>query len=155
MSEKKAKFTFVDAIIILVVLAASVIGTMKLVPSMMNSTETTMTTFTVLVQQKDKGFADAVAVGDKVTVSLTEKDGGIVKEVTSEPAKKLVYNSIDGTYSEQVIDGKYDVCVTVEAETEISDTAIKTGGTAVKVGAEMPVRGKGYAATGYVIEIDG
>lgn len=155
MSEKKAKFTFVDAIIILVVLAAIVIGGMKLLPSMTGGSEKTTTTFTIMVQEKDKDFADAIAVGDNVTVSLTEKDGGVVKEVKAEPAKKLAYNSIDGTYSEQVIDGKYDVYVTVEAETEVSDTAIKTGGTAVKVGAETPVRGKGYAATGYVIEIDG
>jgi len=155
MSEKKAKFTFVDTIIILVVLAVVVIGGMKFLPSMMNSSETTKTTFTIMVQQQDKGFADAITVGDNVTVSLTEKDGGVVKEVTTEPAKKLAYNGIEGTYSEQVVEGKYDVYVTVEADTEVSDLAIKTGGTAVKVGAETPVRGKGYAATGYVIEIDG
>ena len=58
------------------------------------------------------------------------------------------------TYSNEVIEGKYDVYVTIEADTDVSDLAIKAGGTAVKVGAEIPVRGKGYASTGYVIGID-
>ena len=127
MSEKKAKFTAIDAIIILVILAVIVVGAIKILPS-----------FT----------------GDDVTISLTEKDGGVVKNVESKPAVTMVYNSIDGTYSNEVIEGKYDVYVTIEADTDVSDLAIKAGGTAVKVGAEIPVRGKGYASTGYVIGID-
>lgn len=30
----------------------------------------------------------------------------------------MVYNSIDGTYSNEVIEGKYDVYVTIEADTD-------------------------------------
>ena len=77
-----------------------------------------------------------------------------MKNVESKPAETMVYNSIDGTYSNEVIEGKYDVYVTIEADTDVSDLAIKAGSTAVKVGAEIPVRGKGYASTGYVIGID-
>ena len=132
MSEKKAKFTAIDAIIILVILAVIVVGAIKILPSFTNGSEK----------------------GDDVTISLTEKDGGVVKNVESKPAETMVYNSIDGTYSNEVIEGKYDVYVTIEADTDVSDLAIKAGGTAVKVGAEIPVRGKGYASTGYVIGID-
>ncbi len=154
MSEKKARFTVVDAVIIVVVLAAVVIGAIKLLPSLINTAETEKVDFTVLIQNEDESFADAVTVGDRVTISLTEKDGGIVKDVRTEPAKTLAYNSIDGTYANEVIDGKYDVYVTVEADMEINDLALKAGGTPVKVGAEIPVRGKGYASMGYVIEIN-
>ena len=107
-----------------------------------------------MIQNKDEDFANAITIGDDVTISLTEKDGGVVKNVESKPAVTMVYNSIDGTYSNEVIEGKYDVYVTIEADTDVSDLAIKAGGTAVKVGAEIPVRGKGYASTGYVIGID-
>lgn len=154
MSEKKIKFTVIDALIILVVLAVLVFGVKKLLPNMLNGSEEEKVDFTVLVQKEDMGFADAITVGDNVTVSLTEKDGGIVKEVKTEPAVTMAYNSIDGTYSNEVIEGKYDVYITIEADANVSDLAVKTGGTAVKVGAEIPVRGKGYASMGYVIGID-
>ena len=144
MSEKKAKFTAIDAIIILVILAVIVVGAIKILPSFTNGSEKEKVDFTVMVQNKD----------EDVTISLTEKDGGVVKNVESKPAVTMVYNSIDGTYSNEVIEGKYDVYVTIEADTDVSDLAIKAGGTAVKVGAEIPVRGKGYASTGYVIGID-
>ena len=154
MSEKKVKFTVVDAVIIVVVLAALLVGASKLMPSLMAGSEKEKVDFTVLIQKEDMTFADAITVGDRVTISLTEKDGGIVKAVEAQPAKTLAYNSIDGTYANETIEGKYDVYVTVEADMEINDLALKAGGTAVKVGAEIPVRGKGYASMGYVIEIN-
>ncbi|MCC8159719.1 MAG: DUF4330 domain-containing protein [Oscillospiraceae bacterium] len=154
MSEKKVKFTVIDAIIILIVLAAAVVCAVKIVPSFMQSSDSQKVSFTVMIQSKDKDFADAITVGDNVTISLTEKDGGIVTDVKAEPAKTIVYNSIDGVYSEDVMEEQYDVYVTVEADADVSDLAIMTGGTAIKVGADIPVRGKGYASNGYIIEID-
>lgn len=154
MSEKKVKFTVIDALIILVVLAVIVVGIKKLLPNLLNGSEEEKVDFTVLIQKEDMGFADAITVGDNVTVSLTEKDGGIVKDVKAEPAVTLAYNSIDGTYANEIIEGKYDIYITIEADAGISDLAVKTGGTAVKVGAEIPVRGKGYASMGYVIDIN-
>lgn len=153
MSKKKVKFTVVDLIIILVVLAAVAFGAIKILPSFMNSKKETVS-FTVMIQKQDLDFADAIKVGDNVTISLTEKDGGVVKDVRTEEAVAMAFNSIDGTYSNEVIEGKYDVYVTIEAQTDVSELAIKAGGTPVKVGAEIPVRGKGYASTGYVIVID-
>lgn len=154
MSEKKIKFTVIDAVIILVILAALAIGVKKVIPMFMNAGGDEKIDFTVLIQKEDIGFADAITVGDNVTVSLTEKDGGTVKDVKAEPAVTLAYNSIDGAYSNEIIEGKYDVYITIEAEASVSDLALKTGGTAVKVGAEIPVRGKGYASMGYVIDIN-
>lgn len=154
MSEKKKKFTVIDVLILLVVLAVVIVGAVKLVPMLKNSEDKETVEFTVMVQNKDEDFGNAITIGDNVTISLTEKDGGIVKDVRTEPAVKQAYNSIDGTYSNEVAPGKYDVYVTIEAETDVSELALKAGGTPIKVGAEIPVRGKGYASTGYVIDIN-
>ena len=154
MAEKKRKFTAVDVIIILVVLAAIAFGVKKLLPSVMHPSGMQHIDFTVMLPQQDDNFAEAVKVGDRVTISLTEKDGGVVKDVRTEPATAIAFNSLDGSYANEVVEGKTDVYVTVEADVVSSDLALKTGGTAVKVGAEVPVRGKGYAAMGYVIGIN-
>ena len=154
MSEKKKKFTVIDVIIVLIAAAVVVFGAYKLLPSIMHPSGMQHITFTVMLQQQDQNFADAVHEGDKVTISLTEKDGGIVKSPRSEPATAIAFNSIDGVYANEIIEGKTDVYVTIEADVKTNDLALKTGGTPIKVGAEVPVRGKGYASMGYVIEIN-
>lgn len=154
MSEKKKKFTVIDVIIVLIAAAVVVFGAYKLLPSIMHPSGMQHITFTVMLQQQDQNFADAVHEGDKVTISLTEKDGGIVKSTRSEPATAIAFNSIDGVYANEIIEGKTDVYVTIEADVKTNDLALKTGGTPIKVGAEVPVRGKGYASMGYVIEIN-
>ena len=46
MSEKKAKFTAIDAIIILVILAVIVVGAIKILPSFTNGSEKEKVDFT-------------------------------------------------------------------------------------------------------------
>lgn len=154
MSEKKRKFTVIDVIIIIVVIAALAFGAKKLLPSILHPSDMERITFTIMLAQQDEAFAEAIKAGDKVTISLTEKDGGIVREVRSEPATAIAFNSIDGTYANEIIEGKTDVYVTVEADVAANDLALKAGGTAIKVGSEIPLRGKGYASMGYIIEIN-
>lgn len=154
MSEKKVKFTVVDALIILVVIAVAAVGVIKFAPSLFADKKKSAVEFTVLVAEKDISFSDAITVGGRVTLSLTEKDGGVVKNVEAREAEKLAFNSIDGSYSIQKIEDKRDVYVTVEAEVEETDLAVKTGGTEIRVGEKIPVRGKGYATEGYIIEVN-
>ena len=154
MSEKKAKFTVIDAVIIIIILAALAVGVKKILPSVLKPANQEKITFTVMLSGKDESFAEAINVGDNVTISLTEKDGGIVKDVRVEPAQSIAYNSVEGTYANEVIEGKDDVYVTIEADVTVTDLAFKAGGTPIKVGSDIPVRGKGYASSGYVIEIN-
>lgn len=154
MSESKRKFTVIDVIIILVVAAAAIFGAKKLLPSILHPSGMEHITFTVMLQQQDQSFADAIHEGDRVTISLTEKDGGVITETHSEPATAIAFNSIEGTYANEILDGRADVYITIEADVKTSDLALKTGDTPIKVGAELPIHGKGYASSGYVIEIN-
>ena len=54
-----------------------------------------------MVQNKDEDFANAITIGDDVTISLTEKRRRSCENVESKPAVTMVYNSIDGTYSKR------------------------------------------------------
>lgn len=154
MEKKKASWTWIDTIIVIVVAAVLVVAGKILGPMLFEETEKEKVNFTVMLQKKEDELAQAMKAGDKVTLSLTEKDGGIIKEVRVEPSQRLTLNSIDGKYSMEPVDNKVDIYVTVEADCTISDKAIKTGDTAIKVGTDIPVRGKGYASSGYIITID-
>lgn len=154
MEKKKASWTWIDTIIVIIVAAVLVVAGKILGPMLFEGTDKEKVSFTVMLQEKEDELAQAMKAGDKVTLSLTEKDGGIIKEVRVEPSEKLTLNSIDGKYSMEPVANKVDIYVTVEADCTISDKAIKTGDTAIKVGTDIPVRGKGYASSGYIITID-
>ena len=151
MAERKAKFTVIDAVIILVLLAVIGFGAIKVMPSMIGASKEPVD-LVVQLTMKEQSLADAMQIGDRVTMSLTEKDGGVIKDIKVEPAVQMVFNSIDGVYKNEVVPDKVDIYVTVEAEAEVSDIAVKVGGTNIQVGSEIPVRGKGYASMGYILE---
>ncbi len=154
MAEKKIKFTVIDAFIILVVIAVIAAGAVKLAPRIIRTSDKEKAEFTILIASKDESLANAMSAGDNVTLSLTEKDGGVIKNIDAKTAEVMAFDSIDGSYKIQKVADKKDIYVTVEADVDVSDLSIKTGDTAVRVGAEIPVRGKGFAAMGYVVTID-
>lgn len=154
MAQKKVKFTLIDALIILVVIAAACVIVFKLIPSKMAGGESSKAVFTVMLTGKDEAFADAVHIGDVVSISNKEKDTGTVTGVEVKAAESLEYNSNKGEYTVQTIDGKRDVYVTIEADASEDDKLIQVGTTPVKVGLSMPVRGKGYASMGYIVSAD-
>lgn len=154
MADKKVKWSGIDTLIVIVVIAAVAVLALMFGPKVGESTEKSKVEFTVMLASKEPELADAITEGAKATISLTEKDGGVVKAVRSEKAEQMTFNSIDGTYSHTEAEGKVDIYVTIEANCDINEKYIKTGDTAIKVGAEIPVRGKGFAAMGFVVGIN-
>ncbi len=151
---KKTKFTVIDAVIIIAVILVLTLGAVKFMPGLLGGKTDSAINCTVLISSAEPELGEAIKVGDAVTLSLTEKDGGIVSDVVVKPAEKIAFDSIKGEYIRQEIDNKCDIEVTVAADAKVSDTAITVGSTVLKVGAETTVRGKGYAAMGYIIEIE-
>lgn len=154
MENKKIKWTAIDTLIVIVVAAVVAVAALVFAPKLSGGAKNEKVSFVVMLQEKEPELLDAMKAGDRVTISLTEKDGGVITDVKGEVAKTLAYNSIDGTYSNQLVDGKVDIYVTVEADCTVSETAAKAGDTAIKVGTEVPVRGKGFASMGFIIAIN-
>ena len=154
MAQKKVRFTFIDALIILFVIAAAAFVVLKFMPAKMASGEKSKATFTVILSRKDENFANAINIGDVVSISNKEKDTGVVKAVRAINAESLEYNSNEGVYAIQTLEDKKDVYVTIEADATEDEKLISIGTTPVKVGIAMPVRGKGYASMGFVVELD-
>lgn len=151
----KKKWTFVDTLIVILVIVAGV-ALVNVFGVSKGTGETKKIEAVILITQQESEVADAVkkAKGDAVTISLTEKDSGIIKDVRSETAQTQTYNSIDGKYVIEQVDGKVDIYATVELDVTENDYAYTCGSTVVKVGESMPFRGKGYALEGYVITIE-
>lgn len=154
MAQKKVRFTFIDALIIIVAIAAAAVIVFKFMPAKMSGGEKTKAVFTVMLTGKDESFAGAIHIGDVVSISNKEKDTGVVTAVEAKQAESLEYNSNEGKYVVQKAKGKRDVYVTIEADASEDEKLIQVGTTPVKVGLEMPVRGKGYASMGFIVKAD-
>ena len=148
----KKKWTFVDTLIIILVIIAGA-ALVKVFGTSKASGDTKTVEAVVLLAKEDKEVADAISKGDAITISLTEKDTGILKDIEVKDAETLVYNSIEGKYVIEPVDGKVDIYATIELDVTENDYAFTSGSTVLKVGEKLPFRGKGYALEGYVIEI--
>lgn len=148
----KKKWTFVDTLIVLFV-AVAVVGVVKVFGTPKVKGEQKTISAVVLLAKEDIEAANAISEGDEITISLTEKDSGILKSVKTEDAQVMVYNSIDGKYATEKVEGKVDIYAEVELEVAENDYAFTAGSTLIKVGEKLPFRGKGFALEGFVIEI--
>lgn len=151
---KKAKFTVIDFLIILVAAAVIAVGIIKIGPVLVKRTGNEQVEFTIQITGKDEGFSETMKEGDKVTLSLTEKDGGIIKGIETTSAQTMVFDSLTGEYKIVTLDEKEDIYLTVEANCAIDEKAISVGDTKIKVGTDIPVRGKGYATSGFIIAVN-
>ena len=82
MEKVKAKWTWIDTVIVLVAAAVLAAGVYVLKPS--GSSEKKKVTFTVMIAEKDEEVAAAMNEGDKVILSLTERDSGTVTAVNND-----------------------------------------------------------------------
>lgn len=148
----KKKWTFVDTLIVILVVVAGV-ALVKVFGTPKSAGDTKTVDAVVLLAKEDKEVADAISKGDAITISLTEKDTGTLKDIEVKDAETLVYNSIDGKYVIEPVEGKVDIYATVELDVKENDYAFTSGSTVLKVGEKLPFRGKGYALEGYIISI--
>ena len=149
----KKKWTVIDTLIVIAVIAAGVFA-VKMFGTAVTGGENKTIQATVLLSKQEETVAEAISVGDKITVSLTEKDAGILKDIEIKEAVTMVYNSIEGVYVNEPIEGMVDIYATVELDVTETDFAYTTGSTFVKVGEKMPFRGKGYALEGFIIGVN-
>ena len=148
------KWTLIDTLIVVVIAAAAAVLWVMFGPSLTDKQTAQEVEFTVMIQDKEKGLADTMSVGDRVTLSLMEKDGGVIKDIRTEPSTVMVYDGLEGVYRNEINEEHEDIYVTVTADCTVGDKVIKTGDTKIRVGQEIPVRDKGYATNGFVIKIN-
>ena len=109
--------------------------------------------FVVLADKKEAVFSDSVTVGEKITISLSGKDSGVVKKVEAKPSKLLTFDNINGMYYNNELEDKEDSYIYIEAECNENDLAVSVGESVLKVGSYISVRGKGYATEGHIVAI--
>ena len=151
---KKTKFTVIDALIIIVAVAVLAVAALKLKPDMFKKAKAADVKFSVLVSEADKGTADVIKSGDEVSISFSEKAYATVTDVSEEPYAASTFSPNKGEYVSHDVKGKSNIKIDLTCSAEVTDTHIMNGEVPIRVGSEMPIRGKGYTVKGYVIDVE-
>lgn len=159
MTEKKRyRPNFFD-IVVLLILAALVVGFIAVLRSRSTgsavSGSTSSVTYTVEIMGALEGTSQYVHIGDSVVENTKNYAMGSVLAVETLPYTLGVEDISAGVVRQVAQSGYENIRLTIESEATITDKDITTsGGFVVKVGAACAVEGPGYAGNGYVIGIE-
>jgi len=160
---KKTKFNLMDCLIILVLVAVIaggiyVLGNLK-GGSLGEGSQTATVRYTIELAKEEEEilnrFIAAAENQDSCYVGEKERAEAFIKEVTYTPAKLQTTDKKTGEVFWADIPDKYCINVTLESEGTETDSSITAGsGTALKVGVETSVKGKGYAGYGFITGLE-
>ena len=147
------KITFIDVLIVIFVALVVLVAVFMLKSGSGATANTTKVNFTVLATAQQEGLSELVKAGDDVVISFSEDVHASVVKAYEEDRKEYHFNNFTGKYLSEKVPGKSDVYVELTADAVVSDTAISKDNLPIRVGDEMPVRGKGYVVKGYVVDV--
>ena len=77
-----------------------------------------------------------------------------MKSVIAQEGAYILPKIKKGKYVENELEDYVDIILTIDANAQYTDQNIEIGEFSPKVGKEVNVKGKGYAAHGYIISIE-
>ena len=157
----KKRFSVMDAVIIVAVIAVVFVGLSVLSIVNLNKVtdagkETKEISLVVELTNMDDRLKDELmaAVGEEVSISNNDDSFGKIAGVTYRRAKMTTFDMINGQYLLQERTKNWDVYVTIDATAVDSDRAVTVGETEVKVGAKAFVKTKNVGPSGFVLSVD-
>lgn len=153
----KAKFNFIDALIILVVVLAIAAGAYVILSGKLSigkSGNAAKVQYQVEIKSKLADYADNINVGDEVLVGDKEKAAATVENVEVVPFKMISEDKVNGVVHYSEVPDLYDVLITLSSDGSQTDTAIYADSTQIRVGEAITVRGKGYSGNGFIVGLE-
>ncbi len=147
----KKKITFIDLIIVAVIIIAAVVG-VKFIGKNGQSTGETVK-YQVLVTDIYPAVAEKMTASDNVLLDTKEDKYGKVIKVEIKPAETTNLDLNNEKYVVNSVSEKNDAYITVEANAEKSESGWKLGSQDIKVGSPQSLSCAEYAANGYIIDI--
>ena len=155
---KKVRFNGMDVFICIVILAVAAAAVYMLIGRHGVTTgggaENTAVTMTVELTGQEQNVADAIKVGDAVSIGEKDKAKMTVSDVEVSPAKTIGYDIEAGRILNSEVPGQVDIKVTMTAEGIETDREIKVDNVTMRVGQSAVLSAKGWAGHGYTIGLE-
>lgn len=154
----KKRFNIVDAVLILLIVAALAVCFLFLRSrESVGGTAGTEVHFTVELRRVSREMIDrveAAGVGSSVYRSTDGEYLGTLENIRYQTHVETEYAVALGEYAQYEVPDRYLLYLDILGDGTESATEISVNGNAIRIGQEMYVKGKGYAAGGYVVGID-
>lgn len=140
MEKKRFRFNAVDAVIVILVLAAAAVVGYVIFTEKNNvapQAEKVRINYVMMVNEMRSVYTDKVKVGDEVYESESEKYIGKVVQVSSTASKRTGTNRSNGDQVVTELENRRDLYVTVEADAELTDNLYIVNGFNVIVGGTL------------------
>lgn len=151
------KVSIIDLMIVLVVALASVF----LYSFIFGGTPVTETdqvkekiTYTVEFQKVNEAFGQMPETGGPVYNSSKSYFIGNIVSSQTMPYVAAVENYQDGSFELAEHEGLYTVLLTIEGAADVDPYGLMVGRQTIKIGERVPVKGKGFASYGYIVDIN-
>lgn len=148
--QEQVRFNFVDAVIILLVLALIAAGAYKLLfVNRALALQNSQIEFKVFVEEVRMPTVESIIEGQPVRDVQTNTPLGTVKGVEAAPYQEAV-PTWDGKVVMADVPEKYNVIITMESPAIVTDNNIMIGNKEIKIGAQISVKSNIFSVTGIV-----
>ena len=154
----KKRFNIVDAVLVLMIVAAVVVCFMFLRSrESIGGAETQEVGFTVELRRVSREMIDrveAAGIGSNVYRSTDGAYLGTLADYRYSTHVETEFASALGEYAQYEVSNRYLLYLDIVGQGTQSATDVSVSGSVIKIGQEMYVKGKGYAAGGYVVGVN-
>ncbi len=152
----KPSFNIIDIAILGVIAIVLVIG-IRFLDRNPGSVTTPTTTVQALAEitWTDLNLLERITPGDEIYLTVDNVDKAVVVDVALKPTIYTGFDQETQTYKEtQGIGDSYTGYITIQAQAREDDANFYVGTTSLKVGAPIFIKGKGYSARAFILEMD-
>lgn len=152
--QRRARFTFFDALILLVILAAAFVGWYLLRgrnagASAEELPPVTSITYRIDVKKVREEYKNAAQTGDSVKEGTSNASIGTIINVTVLPYYEEVADEEAGMYSLPAYPNMYTVRLTIRADATLSGNKLMVDGKQIAVGQQYSLQTAHFAGTGF------
>ena len=152
---KIKKINVLDIFIVLVVIVACIVGYSFIKKEDATTISNTQkVVYKIRTNESLENIYDMIEENTTIYDSLKNYNIGTIVAKEYEQSIKYGVNQAEKKMIPSILEDKIDVILTIEANATITDRTISIGDYQLKVGNEAYIRGKGYAAAGYIISIE-
>jgi hypothetical protein len=147
------KISIVDIMIILVIIAIGYYAITYLSTKDVNTISRQTIQYTFETEDVNENFAKQLKLEGNLYNSSRNYYVGKLISYEVLPYEKIVPDLQNGVFIKNTVEGRFIVRMTIEASADQDAYNIRVNQENIKVGAMFPIKGKGFASYGYVIDI--
>lgn len=148
------KVSIIDILILVLILVGGYLGYSILKPSEIASSEYTKIIYTYESSPVSENFAKQLFDGAELFNSSRNHALGTLVSFEVKPREMEAKDIINGSFYKKAVEGEYTVVMTIEASATESDYNYYVTQENIKIGAMIPIKGKGFATNGYVVGLE-